>query len=94
MCIRDSPQGRGWLVDGDIARGVEGAEEEGLPVLAARLDRSGVVGVRVARRAEVPQVEPVSYTHLEVGNPGAVFDGDIDGFLEAGIRWRLTPHAE
>jgi peptide chain release factor 2 len=24
----------------------------------------------------------------EVGNPQAVFDGDIDGFLEAGIRWR------
>ncbi|MFN8083361.1 MAG: peptide chain release factor 2 [Dermatophilaceae bacterium] len=33
-------------------------------------------------------------TEYEVGNPGAVFDGDIDGFLEAGIRWRLTPHAE
>ncbi|WP_319448584.1 MULTISPECIES: peptide chain release factor 2 [unclassified Mycobacterium] len=24
----------------------------------------------------------------EVGNPAAVLDGDIDGFLEAGIRWR------
>ena len=24
----------------------------------------------------------------EVGNPSAVLDGDIDGFLEAGIRWR------
>jgi len=24
----------------------------------------------------------------EVGNPTAVLDGDIDGFLEAGIRWR------
>jgi peptide chain release factor 2 len=23
-----------------------------------------------------------------VGNPSAVLDGDIDGFLEAGIRWR------
>ena len=33
-------------------------------------------------------------TEYEVGNPGAVFDGDIDGFLEAGIRWRLTPHAQ
>ena len=33
-------------------------------------------------------------TEYEVGNPGAVFDGDIDGFLEAGIRWRLTPHDE
>jgi peptide chain release factor 2 len=27
-------------------------------------------------------------TDFEVGNPQAVFDGDIDGFLEAGIRWR------
>nr|WP_199849503.1 peptide chain release factor 2 [Blastococcus sp. Marseille-P5729] len=24
----------------------------------------------------------------EVGNPQAVFDGDIDGFLQAGIKWR------
>jgi peptide chain release factor 2 len=27
-------------------------------------------------------------TDHEVGNPSAVLDGDIDGFLEAGIRWR------
>ncbi|OZB50433.1 MAG: peptide chain release factor 2 [Cellulomonas sp. 14-74-6] len=27
-------------------------------------------------------------TDYEVGNPTAVFDGDIDGFIEAGIRWR------
>ena len=27
-------------------------------------------------------------TEYEVGNTSAVFDGDIDGFLEAGIRWR------
>src|SRR4051812_4982376 len=29
-------------------------------------------------------------TEFEVGNPAAVLDGDIDGFLEAGIRWRNT----
>ncbi len=29
-------------------------------------------------------------TEYEVGNPQAVFDGDIDGFLEAGIRWRRS----
>ena len=28
-------------------------------------------------------------TSYEVGNPQAVFDGDLDGFLEAGIRWRM-----
>ena len=27
-------------------------------------------------------------TNYEVNNPSAVFDGDIDGFLQAGIRWR------
>ncbi len=34
-------------------------------------------------------------TGYEVGNPTAVFDGDLDGFLEAGIRWRRgTDRAE
>jgi peptide chain release factor 2 len=27
-------------------------------------------------------------TEYETGNPGAVFDGDIDEFIEAGIKWR------
>ena len=27
-------------------------------------------------------------TEYEVGNPAAVLDGDIDAFLEAGVRWR------
>ncbi len=27
-------------------------------------------------------------TEYETGNPNAVFDGDIDAFIEAGIRWR------
>ncbi len=27
-------------------------------------------------------------TGFETGNPTAVFDGELDGFLEAGIRWR------
>ncbi|MEO7070194.1 MAG: peptide chain release factor 2 [Nostocoides sp.] len=29
-------------------------------------------------------------TDFETGNPTAVFDGDIDGFLEAGIRWQIA----
>jgi peptide chain release factor 2 len=29
-------------------------------------------------------------TDHEVGNPSAVFDGDIDDFIEAGIRWRKS----
>ncbi|KRB44262.1 MULTISPECIES: peptide chain release factor 2 [unclassified Terrabacter] len=28
-------------------------------------------------------------TEFETGNPSAVFDGDIDGFVEAGIRWQI-----
>ncbi|QEU83615.1 peptide chain release factor 2 [Streptomyces viridosporus] len=31
-------------------------------------------------------------TEHEVGNPEAVFSGEIDGFLEAGIRWRSECH--
>ncbi|MGC5413037.1 peptide chain release factor 2, partial [Streptomyces sp. DT225] len=27
-------------------------------------------------------------TEFEMGNPDAVFNGEIDGFIEAGIRWR------
>ena len=27
-------------------------------------------------------------TDHEVNNPTAVFDGDLDGFISAGIRWR------
>jgi peptide chain release factor 2 len=33
-------------------------------------------------------------TDHEVGNPGAVLDGDIDGFIEAGIRWRRNQAQE
>ncbi|NHN56447.1 peptide chain release factor 2 [Calidifontibacter sp. DB0510] len=29
-------------------------------------------------------------TEYEVGNTSAVFDGDIDGFIEAGIRWKRS----
>ena len=32
-------------------------------------------------------------TEHEVGNPDAVFDGDLDGFIDAGIRWRKTAQA-
>ncbi|MFI5955243.1 peptide chain release factor 2 [Cryptosporangium sp. NPDC051539] len=32
-------------------------------------------------------------TQFEAGNPQAVFDGDIDGFIEAGIRWRKQQDA-
>ncbi|RNE59016.1 peptide chain release factor 2 [Cryobacterium tepidiphilum] len=31
-------------------------------------------------------------TDFEVNNPSNVFDGDIDGFIAAGIRWRKQDH--
>ncbi len=31
-------------------------------------------------------------TDFEVNNPTQVFDGDIDGFIAAGIRWRKRTH--
>ncbi|MCQ8192195.1 peptide chain release factor 2 [Streptomyces rugosispiralis] len=33
-------------------------------------------------------------TEFEVGNPQAVLDGELDGFLEAGIRWRKQQEQE
>ncbi|MDO5077311.1 peptide chain release factor 2 [Corynebacterium sp.] len=33
-------------------------------------------------------------TNFEVGDPAKVLDGDIDGFLEAGIRWRMAQTTE
>ena len=33
-------------------------------------------------------------TEHEVGNTSAVFDGDIDDFIEAGVRWRRTGEKE
>jgi peptide chain release factor 2 len=32
-------------------------------------------------------------TDYEVSNPNAVFDGDLDGFIDAGIRWRRQQDA-
>ena len=33
-------------------------------------------------------------TNHEVGDPSKVLDGDIDDFLEAGIRWRMAEMRE
>lgn len=33
-------------------------------------------------------------TNYESGNPDNVFDGDIDGFIDAGIRWRVAAQTE
>ena len=72
---------------GQAARAEEG-RGEGAPRRAARR-RAGVVGRPDAQlRAEpVPGGQGPAH-RLRVGNPSAVFDGELDGFLEAGIRWR------
>ena len=33
-------------------------------------------------------------TNVEVNDPSKVLDGDLDGFLEAGIRWRMAQQQE
>ncbi|WP_305092106.1 peptide chain release factor 2 [Prescottella sp. R16] len=33
-------------------------------------------------------------TEYEVNNPSAVLDGEIDGFIEAGIRWRMSQNQD
>ncbi|WP_213453638.1 peptide chain release factor 2 [Rhizomonospora bruguierae] len=33
-------------------------------------------------------------TEYETGNPNAIFDGELDGFIEAGIRWRKRSQRE
>jgi peptide chain release factor 2 len=33
-------------------------------------------------------------TETETGNTTAVLDGDIDGFIESGIRWRRQQDTE
>lgn len=33
-------------------------------------------------------------TNFEVGDPGKVLDGELDGFLEAAIRWRMSDAAQ
>ncbi|WP_438352647.1 peptide chain release factor 2 [Microbacterium sp. CJ88] len=33
-------------------------------------------------------------TGYEVGNPASVFDGDLDGLIAAGIRWRKRPEED
>jgi peptide chain release factor 2 len=33
-------------------------------------------------------------TEYEVNNPAAVLDGDIDGFIESGIRWRMRENQD
>ena len=60
---------------------------------AARKDLAGDIKASWGEQMRSYVLQPYQMvkdlrTDHEVGNPQAVFDGDIDGFLEAGIRWR------
>ena len=64
------------------------AEEAGEDGRAAR-GRAGSWGDQMRSYVLHPyQMVKDLRTEYEVGNPSSVFDGDLDGFVEAGIRWR------
>ena len=56
---------------------------------ALKTDGSGSWGAQMRSYVMNPyQMVKDLRTEHEVGNPEAVFDGEIDGFIDAGIRWR------
>jgi peptide chain release factor 2 len=64
-------------------------EEEQAKLDALKGDSAGSWGNQMRSYVLHPyQMVKDLRTDFEVGNPSAVLDGDIDGFLEAGIRWR------
>ncbi|MGN6686917.1 MAG: peptide chain release factor 2 [Actinomycetales bacterium] len=64
-------------------------QEEKAQMDALRSDNSGSWGNQMRSYVLHPyQMVKDLRTEYEVSNPSAVFDGDIDTFIEAGIRWR------
>jgi peptide chain release factor 2 len=64
-------------------------EEEQAKMNALKDDTSGSWGNQMRSYVLHPyQMVKDLRTEYETGNTGAVLDGDIDGFIEAGIRWR------
>ncbi|NGN67914.1 peptide chain release factor 2 [Streptomyces sp. A7024] len=64
-------------------------EEEQAKMNALKGDSAGSWGNQMRSYVLQPyQMVKDLRTDHEVGNPTAVLDGDIDGFIEAGIRWR------
>jgi len=65
-------------------------EEEQAKMNALKGDTAGSWGNQMRSYVLHPyQMVKDLRTEFEVGNPSAVLDGDIDGFIEAGIRWRM-----
>ncbi len=64
-------------------------QEEQAKLDALKGDSSGSWGNQMRSYVLHPyQMVKDLRTDFETGNTGAVLDGDIDGFLEAAIRWR------
>ena len=64
-------------------------QEERARIDALKGDNSGSWGNQMRSYVLAPyQMVKDLRTNYEVGNPSGVLDGDIDGFLEAAIRWR------
>ena len=68
-------------------------EEEQAKMNALKGETSGSWGNQMRSYVLHPyQMVKDLRTEHEVGNPAAVLDGDIDDFIEAGIRWRMRPN--
>jgi peptide chain release factor 2 len=66
-------------------------QEERARLDALKGDNSGSWGNQMRSYVLAPyQMAKDLRTDFEVGNPSAVLDGEIDGFIEAGIKWRKS----
>ena len=66
-------------------------QEERAKLDALKGDNSGSWGNQMRSYVLAPyQMVKDLRTNFEVGNPSAVLDGEIDGFIEAGIKWRKS----
>jgi len=65
--------------------------EERAKMDALKGDNSGSWGNQMRSYVLAPyQMVKDLRTDYEVGNPSGVLDGDLDGFIEAGIKWRKS----
>ena len=70
-------------------------QEERARIDALKGDNSGSWGNQMRSYVLAPyQMVKDLRTDYEVGNPAGVLDGDLDGFIEAGIRWRRSRESE